>query len=101
MSQELVASILEDFERADIREELRVALRYLQKMTLSPESLTVEDARALRTAGLSREAAIEAIDAGFAFNLINRLADSFDFAVPTAERFAKIAPMLYKRGYKF
>lgn len=101
MSSELVASIFEDFEQADIREELRTALRYLKKMTLDPESLTMEDARELRAAGLSREAAIEVIDAGFAFNLINRLADSFDFDVPTPERFAKIAPMLYQRGYKF
>ncbi len=93
-------SILEDHRSADISEELRATLDYLQKMTLHPEQITTEDARALRDAGVSKEAALDAIKVGFAFNLITRLADAFDFAVPDAEALARIAPMLFRFGYR-
>ena len=100
LGKELVDSILEDFETADIREELRATLGYLKKMTLTPDELTAEDARALKEAGVSKQAATDAIKVGFVFNLIDRLADSFDFAVPPPESFAKSAPMMIKYGYK-
>ena len=91
--------MLEDLETAPIREELRATLRYLKQMTREPESLTADDARELRAAGVSKQAALDAIAVGFSFNLIVRLSDSFDFEVPSQERFAKYAPMMLKRGY--
>ena len=91
--------MLLDFETAPVREELRAALRYLKRMAQEPENLTAADARELRAAGVSKQAALDAIAVGFCFNLIVRLSDSFDFDVPSPERFAKLAPMMMKRGY--
>ncbi len=75
-------------------------LRFLEKMTLRPEELSHEDARSLREVGLSDAAIKDAIGVAFAFNLIDRLADSFSFEVPPVDFFTKTAPILLKRGYK-
>ena len=75
-------------------------LGFLQKMTLTPHALTAADAVLLREAGLSREAAYDAVKVAFCFNLIDRLADSFDFAIPKPGVFAKAAPAMIRFGYK-
>jgi hypothetical protein len=57
------------------------------------------DGDALRAAGVSDEAAEDAIGVAVAFNLIDRLADSFDFEIPPDAYFRGSAPRLLKRGY--
>ena len=92
-------AVLEDFESAPIDKRMKEMLRFLEKMTLRPEELSTEDARRLREEGLSDAAIEDAIGVAFAFNLIDRLADSFAFEVPPADVFAKGASMMLKRGY--
>ena len=92
-------AVLEDFESAPIDKRMKEMLRFLEKMTLRPEELSTEDAQPLREAGLSDAAIEDAIGVAFAFNLIDRLADSFAFAVPPSDVFGKAAPMMLKRGY--
>ncbi len=92
--------MLEDFESAPVDNKMKEMLRFLEKMTLRPEELSAEDARRLREVGLSNAAIEDAVGVAFAFNLIDRLADSFAFEVPPADFFAKGAPMMLKRGYK-
>ena len=79
---------------------MKEMLRFIEQMTLRPEKLSAEDAQRLREVGLSDVAIEDAIGVAFAFNLIDRLADSFAFEVPPADFFAKGAPGLLKRGYK-
>ncbi len=93
-------AVLEDFESAPIDKKMKEMLRFLEKMTLRPEELSVEDAQCLREVGLSDAAIKDAIGVAFAFNLIDRLADSFAFEVPPVDFFTKGAPMMLKRGYK-
>ena len=93
-------AVLEDFESAPVDVSMREMLRFLEKMTLRPEELTTVDAQRLRNAGLSDDAVEDAIGVAFAFNLIDRLADSFAFEVPSADLFARGAPVMLKRGYK-
>ena len=69
-------------------------------MTLEPHALGAEDARAARDAGVTKEALVDAARVAFAFNLIDRLADAFEFEVPSAERVAKTAPKMLKMGYR-
>jgi alkylhydroperoxidase family enzyme len=95
-----VEAVLEDFESAPIDKKMKAMLRFLEKMTLRPEELSAEDAQCLREVGLSVVAIKDAIGVAFAFNLIDRLADSFAFEVPPADSFAKGAAMMLKRGYK-
>ncbi len=92
-------AVLEDFESAPIDKKMKEMLRFLEKMTLRPEELSAEDAQCLREVGLSDAAIKDAIGVAFAFNLIDRLADSFAFAVPPADVFAKAARMMLQRGY--
>ncbi len=93
-------AVLEDFEGAPIDKKMKEMLRFLEKMTLRPEELSTEDARRLRDVGVSDAAIEDAVGVAFAFNVIDRLADSFAFEVPPADVFAKRAPMMLKRGYK-
>ena len=90
---------LEDWRTAPIDERLRAALGFLEKLTLRPAELGAADVRALRTAGLSDRAIEEAIAVATVFNVIDRLADAFDFRLP-GERDLKIASrVLLRFGY--
>lgn len=91
---------MKDPSTADIDERLKAMLGFLEKMTLEPGRLTKADGKALRTVGLSDGEIRDAIRVAFAFNLITRLADSFDFEIPTSGQFAKGAKMITKFGYK-
>ncbi len=92
--------MLNDFETAMIDDRLRAMLRFVQKMTLTPTDLSPDDGEALRCAGISQEAAIDAVGVGLAFNLIDRLADSFAFAVPSQSVFARMAVRMANGGYR-
>lgn len=92
-------AVLDDYESAPIDGRMREVLRFLEKMTLRPDELSGDDARKARAAGLSDMAIEEAARIAFAFNLIDRLADSFVFEVPSPAAFAKGAPGMLKRGY--
>lgn len=78
---------------------MRETLVFLEKLTLSPENITSQDIQPLRKAGLSDEAIEEAIHVCVAFNIVDRIADSLEFAIPTEEEFAKSGKILAKRGY--
>ncbi|HEY0254824.1 MAG TPA: hypothetical protein VGC41_25035 [Kofleriaceae bacterium] len=67
-------------------------------MTLG--SPTVEDARAALATGVTKTQLREACAVGYCFNVIDRLADTFEFHVPSAAAFEAGAKMLLKRGYK-
>jgi alkylhydroperoxidase family enzyme len=54
-------------------------LGYLEAVTLRPEDLRGEDADAVRAAGVSDQAMVDALLVCAYFNLIDRLADSFRF----------------------
>jgi hypothetical protein len=66
-------------------------LGFLEKLTLSPGKVASDDGTALWKAGISEQAAQDAIYVCVLFNIIDRVADSLDFAVPTPEDFARTA----------
>ena len=57
-------------------------LGFLEKLTLRPEELGPEDADAVRAAGVSDEAMVDAIHVAALFNMIVRMADSLGWDVP-------------------
>jgi alkylhydroperoxidase family enzyme len=91
--------VLEDLESAPIDSRLKAMLRFLEKMTLRPAEMSPSDGDVLRAAGVSDEAAEDAIGVALAFNLIDRLADSFVFEIPPDAYFRGSAERLLKRGY--
>jgi len=88
--------VFEDWRTAPVSAELRAALGFVESLTNDPASI---DLRPLREAGLT-DADIECAAAVCAaFHVIVRIADALDFAVPSEEEFARIAPKMAARGY--
>jgi hypothetical protein len=71
-----------------VAESLRVTLGFLEKLTLRPDTISAQDAEAVLAAGVREDALIDAIHVAALFNMIVRLADSFDWHVPLDREFA-------------
>jgi alkylhydroperoxidase family enzyme len=97
--EKLVAAVLEDWRTAPVNEKVRSALGFLEKLTLCPGEVGPRDIEVMRSAGVSERAVEEAIYVCFLFNMIARLADAFDFPIPSAEGFQRDGQSLYTRGY--
>lgn len=74
-------------------------LGFLEKLTLAPADVGPGDMVPLREAGLSDEAIETAIHICAAFNLINRVADTLGFDLPTPAGYEGAARFLLKVGY--
>lgn len=77
-------AVLADVGRAPIGEPLRATLAFLRKVTRAHESVTPDDVRTLLNLGVTPEQIEDALNVGFAFNVITRLADTFEFEVGSA-----------------
>ncbi|HEY2513922.1 MAG TPA: carboxymuconolactone decarboxylase family protein, partial [Polyangiaceae bacterium] len=94
-----VAATLGDLDAAPIEEPLRATLRMLWKLTRE-QRVEADDMRAVLAAGVTREQVEDALAVAFAFNVVNRLADAFGFALPTPEAMESGAKYLLARGYR-
>jgi len=94
-----VKAVLNDWRTAPISDRLRAALEFLEKLTLFPEEVGPEDIRPLRAVGLNDRAIEEALYVCFLYNMIDRMADAFDFYVPTPEEFERHGRVLTRLGY--
>lgn len=92
-------AVLADWRTAPVDAKLRAALGFLEKLTLSPESLTAADVIPVREAGVSEAGIEDAIQVCTLFCVYDRLADSFAFDIPDSGGFAQSATMLLRRGY--
>jgi len=72
----------------------------LEKLTLTPADVRPADLAPLRAAGVSDEAAEDAIHACVLFNIYDRLADSFSFHLPDPDGYAASGHSLMRRGYR-
>jgi alkylhydroperoxidase family enzyme len=78
---------------------VRSTLGFLEKLTREPRALTREDAEAVLATGVSIDALVDAIHVAALFNMIVRLADSFDWYVPPGEQLAARADAMLQGGY--
>jgi alkylhydroperoxidase family enzyme len=99
IEQSVVDAVLDDHRTAPIEESLRGVLSLLQKITLEPAAVGPKDIEPLLAAGLDAQAIHEAMYVAFVFNVIDRLADAFDFPVLDAEHQRRTARMLQLVGY--
>ena len=99
LGDEFTRVVLDDWRSAPIDKKLRATLNLIEKMTLRPDQVQSTDIDALRAEGLSDAAIEDAIHVTVLFNIMDRIADSLGFEIPTAEGFAKAAEILLKRGY--
>jgi hypothetical protein len=68
-------------------------------MTLRPGELSPADADAVRAAGVSDDALVDAIHVCALFNMIVRLADALGWDVPATEAFRGRAEPMLNGGY--
>lgn len=88
-----------DWRTAPIDERLLAMLGFIEKLTLHPAELTPDDAAAVRAAGVSEAALVDAIYVAALFNMIVRLADSLGWDVPSFEEFQARADAMLEGGY--
>jgi alkylhydroperoxidase family enzyme len=74
-------------------------LGFIETLTLRPEELTPVDAAAVRAAGVSDQAIVDAIHVAALFNMITRMADSLGWDVPPWEAFMARAEPMLAEGY--
>jgi uncharacterized peroxidase-related enzyme len=94
-----VRAALTDLESAPVSEPLRATLRLLGKLT-AEGTVDAADVRRVLAAGVSPEQVRDALAVCAAFNITDRLADSFGFRVLSPEGFQAGAKYLLRRGYR-
>jgi AhpD family alkylhydroperoxidase len=94
-----VAELLCDPSIAGIGEPLRATLHMIGKLTRE-HAVDADDMRTVLAAGASIQQIEDALSICFSFNVIGRLADSFDFSVPSPDAFLAGAKYLLARGYR-
>jgi uncharacterized peroxidase-related enzyme len=97
--EEVWRAVEADWRTAPIDEKLRAMLGFIETLTLRPAELGPADADAVRAAGVSDEAIVDAIHVAALFNMITRLADSLGWDVPEYESFLAGADRMLTEGY--
>lgn len=97
-NRERVDQALADIRKADLSPALRATLIMLGKLTREHE-INADDVSAALETGVSAEQIEDALAVCVAFNVTNRLADTFGFHVPSEHAFEAGAKYLLKRGY--
>jgi alkylhydroperoxidase family enzyme len=95
-----VQAVLADPSTAPIGEPLRATLALLRKVTREHQAISADDMQTVLAAGVSRGQIEDALEVCFAFNVITRLADTFEFEVGPRASFDAGARMLLTRGYQ-
>jgi len=95
-----VKAALADPETADLPEKVKAMLRLIAKVTKDHGALTAADMKPVLDAGVTRDGVLEALAVAWAFNVIARLADAFEFEVGPPSAFEAGAKMLLTRGYR-
>jgi alkylhydroperoxidase family enzyme len=96
----LVKAVLDDYRTAPIDERLRGTLAFLERLILAPAEVAPADADRARASGANDRALEEAVYVAFAFGIIDRLADAFDFQPETGRALDRAASILLRVGYR-
>lgn len=100
IDEKTVHAVLDDWRTAPVPERLGAALEFLEKVTLRAAELRPEDARRLLDFGIQPEAVRELLYVCFLFNTLDRLADAFDFEIPTGKGKRRIGALTLRLGYR-
>ena len=96
----MVEGALADWRTAPVTPRVRAALKFLEKLTLTPRELASDDVAAARADGLSDRALYEVIYVCFLLSTMDRLADAFGFPLLDAGQLQKGARLLARFGYR-
>lgn len=90
--------MLADLDSAPIDDKLRATLRMLRTLTVE-HTVSADDMRTVLATGVTKAQIRDALAVCFAFNVMDRLADTFEFHVGPRSHFDAGATMLLRRGY--
>jgi uncharacterized peroxidase-related enzyme len=68
-----------DVDTSAVRPELAATARFLERLTRTPDDITAADIAPLRAAGVPDTAIVDALHVNVVFNLVNRLANAFEW----------------------
>jgi uncharacterized peroxidase-related enzyme len=95
----VVEKVFDDLETAPISAGLKATLKLVHKLAVTPSAVTRDDAEAVRAAGVSQSALETAIHICAVFCIINRLANSLGFDIPSPTGMDRSAKFLLRFGY--
>lgn len=82
------------------RPELTAVLRFLEKVTRTPDQVAAQDLEGVRDAGVSDEAVVDALHVNLIWNVVNRLALAFGYELRDGQ-LLKGTRSLHRFGYRF
>jgi uncharacterized peroxidase-related enzyme len=98
MPEGAVKDLLKGIDTAPIDERMKPVLRYVEKLTRTPDAMTREDADAVYAAGWDQDALYHAVATCALFNFMNRLVEGLGIELQKAY-VPVAAERLSKRGY--
>lgn len=87
-------------DTGSVRPQVAAVLPLLEKVTRDPSNLGREDVDAVRAAGVPDEAIADALYVNLIFNLMNRLANAFDFAWDSDQQVDLCARVIHRISYR-
>ena len=94
------AGLLDVDDVGSVRPQLAAVLPLLEKTTHQHDSITRSDVDAVRAAGVPDEAIADALYVNLIFNVMNRLANAFDFEWDSDEHVRLGAQVIHRIDYK-
>ncbi len=98
VSNETISTLENGIEIKGIRDELRQLIVFADKLTRTPESISITDIDALKEVGISEQTIEDTINVVSIFNYVNRLTDSFGVK-GNPLYFKQVGTSLVKYGY--
>jgi alkylhydroperoxidase family enzyme len=83
-----------------MRPEVAVVLPLLEKVARTPDLVAGADVEAVRAAGVPDEAIVDALHVNLIFNIMNRLANAFDFSWDSDEHVRVSAKVIHRISYR-
>jgi uncharacterized peroxidase-related enzyme len=83
-----------------LRPELAAVLPLIEKATRAPDQIGPADVDAVRAAGVPDEAIADALHVNLVFNVMNRLANAFDYAWDSDEHVRLGAKVIHRISYR-
>ena len=83
-----------------IRPEVAAMLPLLEKVTLTPDQVTSADVDTVRAAEVPDEAIVDALHVNLIFNIMNRLANAFEFSWDSDQHVRIGAQVIHRISYR-
>jgi hypothetical protein len=96
----ITAEMLDGWREAEFTSNIKAGFGLLEAVGSDPDGPHDAAVATARASGLSESAIIDAIAVAFVFNLINRLADAFDYSWGDEDGRLAAARALHRLAYK-